>query len=91
MLNNHGYAATYGIAVLVLTGCFVLLVAPSQVPSEQLLPFVTGIIGLVLGWVFNRESTAASARSTERSIAQGASSSERSVALGASTSTGTQS
>lgn len=64
--------ATYAIAVLVLVGSFVLLVYPTQVPIDQIIPFVTGVVGLVLGWVFNRESTAAGARAQERAAAQGA-------------------
>lgn len=72
--------ATYGIAILVLVGCFVLLFFPSQIEQTALVPFVTGTIGLVLGWVFNRESTNAGQRSSERA-----------VTLGANTSAGTQS
>lgn len=63
---------TYIIALLVLVGCFVLLIFPSQVGSEGLVPFVTGIVGIVLGFVFNRESTTAGQRSAERAINQGA-------------------
>jgi hypothetical protein len=63
--------ATYFIAVLVLVGSFILLVVPSQVPSEQLLPFLTGITGLVLGWAFQKEGASASARQTERAVTLG--------------------
>jgi hypothetical protein len=63
---------TYGIAVMVLIGCFVLLFFPSQVGQEGLVPFVTGVVGVVLGFVFNRESTVAGQRATERAVAQGA-------------------
>jgi hypothetical protein len=63
---------TYAIAVLVLVGAFILLVLPSQVGSETIVPFVTGIVGIVLGFVFNRESTTAGARQSERAVAQGA-------------------
>ena len=65
-------AGTYAIGILVLVGCFLLLMVPSQVPSEQLLPFVTGVVGLVLGWVFNRESTAGGQRAAERAFDKGA-------------------
>lgn len=65
-------AATYLIAILVLLGSFVLLLFPSQVTSDQLLPFLTGIIGMVLGFVFNRESTTAGQRSAERAVSLGA-------------------
>lgn len=64
---------TYAIAVLVLLGTFLLLIWPSQVPAEQLLPFLTGIVGIVIGFVFNRESTTSGARASERAVAQGAS------------------
>ncbi len=63
--------ATYGIAVLVLVGSFVLLMFPSQVSQDQLVPFLTGIIGVTLGWAFNKESTTASARATERAVTLG--------------------
>ncbi len=63
---------TYVIAVLVLVGCFILLVLPSQVGSDTIVPFVTGIVGIVLGFVFNRESTTAGARAAERAVQQGA-------------------
>ncbi len=63
--------ATYGIAILVLVGSFVLLMVPSQVPSEQLLPFITGVIGFALGWVFNKETSTQTARQTERAVSLG--------------------
>jgi hypothetical protein len=62
---------TYSIAVLSLLGCFVLLVIPSQVGQEGIVPFVTGIVGIVLGFVFNRESTTSGQRASERAVAQG--------------------
>jgi hypothetical protein len=64
--------ATYGIATLILIGCFVLLLIPSQISGDSLVPFVSGIIGVVIGWAFNRESTTAGARASERSMQQGA-------------------
>lgn len=70
---------TYLIAVLVLLGAFVLLMFESQVPSEQLIPFLTGFVGIVLGWAFNRESTTAGARASERSMAVGQSTGPGSV------------
>jgi hypothetical protein len=63
---------TYAIAVLVLVGCFLLLFFPSQVDQPSLVPFVTAIVGVVLGFVFNRESTTAGQRNAERAISQGA-------------------
>ena len=63
---------TYVIAVLVLVGSFALLIFPSQVGQEGVIPFVTGIVGIVLGFVFNRESTTSGARAQERAVAQGA-------------------
>ncbi len=61
--------ATYVIAIVVLVGCFMLLVAPSQLENPE--AFVTVIVGVVLGFVFNRESTTAGARAAERSFAKG--------------------
>jgi len=64
---------TYGIAVLVLIGAFMLLTRPSQVGETDLVPFVTMVVGIVLGFVFNRESTTAGQRSAERAVELGAS------------------
>lgn len=50
--------ATYGIAVLVIIGGGILLVIPTQVDTDQLLPFLTGAIGTVLGYVFAERQTA---------------------------------
>ncbi len=61
--------ATYIIALVVLIGCFVLLVFPSQLENPE--AFVTVIVGVVLGFIFNRESTTAGARAAERSFAKG--------------------
>lgn len=63
---------TYVIAIMILVGSFVLLLFPSQVDQASLLPFITGIIGIVLGFVFNRESTNAGQRSAERAVTLGA-------------------
>jgi len=63
---------TYTIAAMVLIGCFVLLVIPSQVGAEGVVPFVTGIVGIVLGFLFNRESTTGGQRSAERAFDKGA-------------------
>jgi len=53
-------AMTYIIALVVIIGGGVLLVTPSQVPPEQLLPFLTGAIGIVLAFVFAERQQAAS-------------------------------
>ncbi len=63
--------ATYLIAIIVLAGCFTLLMVPSQVDPKELLPFITGITGLTLGWTFQKEGAAASTRQTERAVALG--------------------
>ena len=49
-------AATYLIAGIVIVGGGVLLVVPSQIPSNELLPFLTGIVGTVIGFVFSERS-----------------------------------
>lgn len=82
--------ATYAAALLILIGCFLLLVIQSQVPSEQLLPFVTGIVGVVIGFLFNRESTTSGARASERSMAVGASTTANTISGAASTTPPTQ-
>lgn len=60
-------AATYTIAGIVIIGGGVLLVVPSQVPSNELLPFLTGIVGTVIGYVFS-ERTAASAVANQPTV-----------------------
>jgi hypothetical protein len=59
--------ATYVIAGIVIIGGGVLLVVPSQVPSDQLLPFLTGIVGTVIGFVFS-ERSATSAVSNQPTV-----------------------
>jgi hypothetical protein len=49
-------SATYLIAGIVIVGGGVLLVVPSQIPSNELLPFLTGIVGTVIGFVFSERS-----------------------------------
>ena len=48
--------ATYVIAAIVIVGGGILLVVPSQIPSNELLPFLTGIVGTVIGFVFSERS-----------------------------------
>lgn len=48
--------ATYAIAAIVIVGGGILLVIPSQIPSNELLPFLTGIVGTVIGFVFSERS-----------------------------------
>ncbi len=67
-------AFTYVIALVIVVGGGILLIVPSQVPPEQLLPFMTGIFGLVLGYVFTRDTQVGSARAAERAVAAGAAS-----------------
>lgn len=64
---------TYGIAVLVIVGAGALVMAKlDEIPAEALLALVTFVLGLALGFVFNREASAGAARQSERAIAQGA-------------------
>lgn len=65
-------AFTYIIALVIVLGGGILLVVPSQVPPEQLLPFMTGIVGTVIGFVFQREASSGTARQTERAYTAGA-------------------
>jgi hypothetical protein len=82
-------AGTFGLAFVVLVGLFVILVFPSQVPPEQILPFATGIVGSILGWAFNRESTTAGQRSSERAVALGANTAGPTPLPGTTTTTST--
>jgi uncharacterized membrane protein len=64
---------TYAIALVTLIGTFVLIYTKlGEISAESLLALVTFVLGLALGFVFNRESTTAGARSAERAISQGA-------------------
>ena len=54
--------ATYLIALVVIVGGGLLLIIPTQLDSNALLPFLTGAIGTVLGYVFG-ERTASTAAS----------------------------
>ena len=63
---------TFAVVFLVIIGAFFLLIFPSQVTGETLVPFVTGILGIVLGWVFATQSSATATSSTEKSISLGA-------------------
>lgn len=48
---------TYVVALVVILGGGVLLVVPSQVAPEQLLPFLTAMIGAVIAFVFGERQT----------------------------------
>ena len=57
---------TFLIALLVIVGGFALLIIPTRVPPGDLLPFVTGVVGVVLGYVFSdRSASAGSARTLQ--------------------------
>ena len=58
---------TYLIALVVIIGGGLLLVIPTQLDSNALLPFLTGAIGTVLGYVFG-ERTASSAVSNQPTV-----------------------
>jgi hypothetical protein len=51
---------TYVTALVVIVGGGALVVIPTQLDADTLLPFLTGAIGTVLGFVFG-ERTASSA------------------------------
>lgn len=57
---------TYAIALVIIVGGGILLLVPSQVPPEQLLPFLTGIVGTVIGYVFGERTTATATATVER-------------------------
>ena len=74
-MNTDGWRLhyTYAIAALCLIGGGVLVFLKlGEIPAEALLALITFVFGLVLGFVFNRESSAGQARATERAVAQGA-------------------
>ena len=58
---------TYLIAMVVIVGGGVLVVIPTQLEADTLVPFLTGAIGIVLGFVFG-ERSASSASSNYPSV-----------------------
>jgi hypothetical protein len=50
--------STYVIALVVIIGGGALLVIPTQVDPEALLPFLTGTVGAVIAYVFADRQTA---------------------------------
>lgn len=49
---------TYVIALVVIVGGGVLLVIPTQLETDALLPFLTGIVGAVIAYVFQDRASA---------------------------------
>lgn len=47
---------TYLIALVVIVGGGALLIIPTQLEADTLLPFLTGAIGTTLGYVFGERS-----------------------------------
>ena len=60
-------AFTYITALVVIVGGGLLIVIPTQLDPNTLLPFLTGAIGTVLGYVFG-ERTASSAVSNQPTV-----------------------
>ena len=58
---------TYVTALVVIVGGGLLVVIPTQLDPNTLLPFLTGAIGTVLGYVFG-ERTASSAVANQPTI-----------------------
>ena len=58
---------TYTTALVVIVGGGVLVVIPTQLDPNTLLPFLTGAIGTVLGFVFG-ERTASSAVANQPTV-----------------------
>jgi len=52
---------TYVIALVIIVGGGLLLVIPTQLAPSELLPFLTGAIGVVLGYVFGERSATSGA------------------------------
>ena len=58
---------TYVTALVVIVGGGILVVVPTQLDPNSLLPFLTGAIGTVLGYVFG-ERTASSAVANQPTV-----------------------
>ena len=52
---------TYVIALVIIVGGGVLLVVPTQLDADTLLPFLTGAVGTTLGYVFGERTSATAA------------------------------
>lgn len=52
---------TYVIALVIIVGGGALLVIPTQLQPSELLPFLTGVIGVVIGYVFGERAQASAA------------------------------
>ncbi len=73
---------TYGIAILVLVGVFYLFITPTpDISGGEKLAFLGTVVGGVILFVFNRESSVSAARATERAIEQGANNGARQSTL----------
>lgn len=48
---------TYLIALLVIAGGGALVIIPTQLEADTLLPFLTGAVGTVLGYVFGERAS----------------------------------
>jgi hypothetical protein len=59
---------TYAIALVVIVGGGVLLVIPTQLDPAVLLPFLTGVIGTVLGYVFGERTATQAATSAGTTV-----------------------
>ena len=58
---------TYLIALVIIVGGGLLLIIPTQLTPSELLPFLTGVIGVVIGYVFG-ERTASSAVANQPTV-----------------------
>lgn len=58
---------TYVIALVVIIGGGILLIVPTQLDADTLLPFLTGAVGTTLGYVFG-ERTSSSAVAQQPTI-----------------------
>ena len=62
---------TYVTALVVIVGGGLLVIIPTQLDADTLLPFLTGAIGTVLGYVFG-ERTASSAIANQPTVTSSA-------------------
>lgn len=77
---------TYIAGLLVLAGCFALVALKlDDIPGEVIVALVTGALGFVLGFIFNRESAVGAARAQERAVALGATTATPTVVQNADT------
>lgn len=60
--------STYLIALVVIIGGGLLVIIPTRIPPSDLLSFVTGVVGVVIGYVFSDRSASSGSSNTLQAL-----------------------